>query len=135
MTIDHLRAFKDFINQQDKKRNDAEKNERDQAKIIEAKMLEIADYEAKLASLKAKLAAKTRKWNRCKDNKQYLSNVLKVKSSEEQYHDIDELITRYEILHKTNVDLTEQRAAVQSEQEKFRERLNNLLKSKRSVRQ
>jgi hypothetical protein len=99
--------------EQDAKRSRAENKEREDAKIIEGKLSEIARYESKLATLKAKLAQKTRQFDRTKENKIYLDHVLvKVREKEEQYNDIDELITRYEILHKTNLDLTERRAVV-----------------------
>jgi hypothetical protein len=57
-----LRKFKAFIVEQDHKRSRAESKERDDAKIIESKLQEIAKYEIKLAALKAKLTEKTRQY-------------------------------------------------------------------------
>jgi hypothetical protein len=82
-----------------------------------------------LKQLKKRRNAMERKNEKYQHNKQYLDLVL---SNNEQYTEIDEMLTRHTILKDMNEDLRAESAAVAAKMEAFQRNLQQLMKQKQN---
>eukprot|EP01006_Ploeotia_vitrea_P042123 TRINITY_DN66606_c4_g5_i1.p1 TRINITY_DN66606_c4_g5~~TRINITY_DN66606_c4_g5_i1.p1 ORF type:complete len:400 (+),score=191.64 TRINITY_DN66606_c4_g5_i1:159-1202(+) len=124
-TIDGIRRLKTFIIDWDQKRNRSLARAAEERKLTEKKIKEIENRKQVLESLKQTRTKLRRRLAQLKPNQEYLESVA---SFADDYSQVEELVTRYNILEETNRDLREQASEVEQSMEEMHMQMQQMMK-------